>query len=175
MAINTIPTELFEKILNYVPLRDAISIMLVDKEWCQVYQSLICRQRQGIFEELLHTHFSDWNISVRMLIHLQWHDFLLDKLDSFCKRFNLSSVLSELKIINSRLRTEMVKITKKAEEISKLLRHYENSFGFEGWYPDWLWKKCKKCFTKLSVCNQECVLNCFSKSTILQIFKLNCI
>ena len=43
MAINTIPTELFEKILNYVPLRDAISIMLVDKEWYQVYQSLICR------------------------------------------------------------------------------------------------------------------------------------
>ena len=59
MSINTIPAELFEKILNYVPLRDAISIMLVDKKWYQVYQSLICRQRQGIFDELLHSHFSD--------------------------------------------------------------------------------------------------------------------
>ena len=43
MSINTIPAELFEKILNYVPLKNAISIMLVDKEWYQVYQSLICR------------------------------------------------------------------------------------------------------------------------------------
>jgi hypothetical protein len=71
MSINTILPELFEKILNYVPLRNGRSIMLVNKEWYQVYQSLICRQRQGIFEELLHSHFSDWNISVRMIIHLQ--------------------------------------------------------------------------------------------------------
>src|SRR3984957_18051662 len=153
MSINTIPSELFEKILNYVPLRDAISIMLVDKEWCQVYQSLICRQRQGIFEELLHTHFSDWNISVRMIIDLQWHDFLLDKLDSFCERFNMSLVIAELHIINSRYDTEAKEITKEAKEISKLLRHYENSSDFEGWYPDWLWERCKKCFTKLVVCN----------------------
>ena len=88
-----------------------------------------------------------------MIIHLRWHDFLLDKLDSFCERFNILPVLSELCIINSRYDTEAKEITKKAEEISKLLRHYENSFGFEVWYPDWLWERRKKCFTKLAVYN----------------------
>ena len=63
------------------------------------------------------------------------------------------SVLSELRIINSKYVTEAKEIIKKAEEISKLLRHYENSSDFEGWYPDWLWERRKKCFTKLAVCN----------------------
>jgi hypothetical protein len=152
MSINTIPTELFEKILNYVPLRDARSIMLVDKEWYQVYQNLIRIQRQGIFEELLHSHFSDWNISVRMIIHLRWEPFLLDKLDSFCKRFNMSSVLSELNTIRSRLETEVVEIFKEAEVITKLLEQYEASSDFEGWYPDWLWKRRKKNRTNLAIC-----------------------
>ena len=112
MSINTIPAELFEKILNYVPLRDAISIMLVDKEWYQVYQSTITRQRQGIFEELLHTHFSDWNISIRMIRHFWFQEFLLDKLDSFCKRFNMPLVKTELNIIYSRLEKEAKEIFK---------------------------------------------------------------
>ena len=71
MSINTIPPELFEKILNYIPLRDARFIMLVNKEWYQVYQRTIRKQQHGIFEKLLHSHFSDWNISVRMIIHLR--------------------------------------------------------------------------------------------------------
>lgn len=37
MHINNIPVELFMKILKYIPLKDAIKVMLVNKEWHQEY------------------------------------------------------------------------------------------------------------------------------------------
>ena len=56
MSINTIPTELFTKVLNYIPLKDAISIMLVNREWNQEYQAVIYSQYDVKFKELLYSH-----------------------------------------------------------------------------------------------------------------------
>ena len=68
MHINNIPVELFVKILKYVPLKDAIKVMLVNKEWHREYQSIIFKQFDNKFEELLYSHWSDWSISLKLVL-----------------------------------------------------------------------------------------------------------
>jgi hypothetical protein len=137
MSINTIPTELFTKVLNYIPLKDAISIMLVNREWNQEYRAVIYSQYDVKFKELLHSHWSDWNISVRMVRHLYWHRFLADKLYSFSKSFGMN-ILEELKRINNSLEIESHKLAKEEKVIKDLLDCYEASPDFKGWFPEWL-------------------------------------
>ena len=143
MSINTIPTELLTKVLNYIPLKDAISIMLVNKEWNQEYRAVIYSQYDVKFKELLHSHWSDWNISVRMVCHLCWHHFLVDKLYSFSKSFGMN-ILEELKRINNSLEIESHKLAKEEKVINDLLDRYEASPDFEGWFPEWLWERRQK-------------------------------
>ena len=88
MHINNLPVELFSKILEYIPLKDASAIMKVSKQWYWEYRGIIYRQRDAKLMELLYSHWSDWNIPLKLVVYFKWHDFLLDKLNSFCKNFD---------------------------------------------------------------------------------------
>ena len=143
MHINNLPTELFVKILEYVPFKDAINIMLVDKEWHREYRGIIYRQFDAKLEELLYSHWSDWIISLKLVVYFNWHEFLLDKLNSFCDAFNILYLRCKLEDIYDSVRLEMKNIDKERKVIDDLLTHYKKSSDFEGLFPDWLWKRHK--------------------------------
>src|SRR5438128_1856883 len=115
MHINNLPAELFSEILDYIPLKNAINIILVNEEWYREYRGVIYRQRKAKLEELLYSHWSDWNIPLRLVVYFNWHDFLLDKLNSFCKNFDRHSIKRKLHYIYDSLRIDMVNIVKKRE------------------------------------------------------------
>ena len=143
MHINNLPVELFSEILEYIPLKDASAIMQVNRQWYQEYQGVIYRQCEAKLEELLYSHWSDWNIPLRLVVYFNWHDFLLDKLNSFCKNFDRYSLKRRLHYIYDSLRIDMVDIDKEREVIDNLLTHYEKSPDFEGLFPEWLWERHK--------------------------------
>ena len=143
MHINNLPAELFSEILKYIPLKDASAIMQVNRQWYQEYREIIYKQFDAKLEELLYSHWSDWNIPLRLVIYFNWHDFLLDKLNSFCKNFDIHFLKRRLHYIYDSLRIDMVDIVKEREVIDNLLTHYEKSPDFEGLFPDWLWERHK--------------------------------
>ena len=143
MHINNLPAELFSEILEYIPLKDASAIMKVSKQWYREYRGVIYRQRDAKLEELVYSHWSDWNIPLRLIMYFNWHDFLLDKLNSFCKNFDIHSLKRRLHYIYDSLRIDMVSIVKERKVIDNLLMHYEASPDFEGLFPDWLWERHK--------------------------------
>ena len=143
MHINNIPVELFVKILEYVPLKDAIKVMLVNREWYQEYRSIIFKQFDNKFEELLYSYWSDWNIPLQLVVYFNWHAFLIDKLESFCKNFDRHCLDRRLQYVYDSLRIDMVDIDKERKVIDNLLIHYEASPDFEGLFPEWLWEKHK--------------------------------
>ena len=110
MHINNIPVELFVKILKYVPLKDAIKVMLVNKEWYREYRSIIFKQFDSKFEELLYSYWSDWNIPLQLVVYFNWHAFLIDKLESFCKNFDKHYLDRRLQYVYDSLRIDMVDI-----------------------------------------------------------------
>jgi len=143
MHINNLPAELFSEILEYIPLKDTSAIMLVNEQWYREYRGVIYRQREAKFEELLYSHCSDWNIPLKLVVYFNWHDFLLDKLNSFCKNFDRYCLERRLRYVYDSLRIDMVGIDKEREVIDNLLIHYEKSPDFEGLFPDWLWERHK--------------------------------
>src|ERR1044072_6627580 len=78
-----------------------------------------------------------------MVVYFNWHDFLLDKLSSFCKNFDRHCLECRLRYVYDSLRIDMVGIDKEREVIDNLLIHYEKSSDFEGLFPDWLWEQPK--------------------------------
>ena len=143
MHINNLPAELFSEILEYIPLKDASAIMQVNRQWYQEYRGIIYRQFDAKLEELLYSHWSDWNIPLRLVVYFNWHDFLLDKLNSFCKNFDRYSIKCRLHYIYDSLRIDMVDIDKERKVINNLLMYYEVFSDFEGLFPDWLWERHK--------------------------------
>ena len=143
MHINNLPAELFSEILKYVPFKDASAILKVNKQWYREYRGVIYREYNIKFEELLYSHWSDWNIPLRLVVYFNWHDFLLDKLNSFCKKFDRHCLERRLRYVYDSLRIDMVDIDKEREVIDNLLIHYEKSPDFEGLFPDWLWERHK--------------------------------
>ena len=143
MHINNLPAELFSEILEYIPLKDASAIMQVNRQWYREYRGTIYRQREAKFEELLYSHWSDWNIPLRLVVYFNWHDFLLDKLSSFCKNFDRHCLERRLRYVYDSLRIDMVGIDKERKVIDDLLMHYEASPNFEGLFSDWLWERHK--------------------------------
>ena len=143
MHINNLPAELFSEILEYVPLKDASAIMKVSKQWYWEYRGVIYRQRDAKLEELLYSHWCDWNIPLKLVVYFNWHEFLLDKLNSFCKNFDRHCLERRLQYVYDSLRIDMVDIDKERKVIDNLLMHYEASPDFEGLFPDWLWERHK--------------------------------
>src|SRR3990170_263897 len=92
MHINNLPVELFSKILEYIPLKDASAILKVNKQWHREYRGVIYREYNIKFEELLYSHWSDWNIPLKLVVYFNWHEFLLNKLNSFCMNFDKHSL-----------------------------------------------------------------------------------
>ncbi len=45
MDINRIPIELFVNILEYIPIRMAMNVMLVNRKWYREYQGILVRQK----------------------------------------------------------------------------------------------------------------------------------
>ena len=149
MHINNLPAELFSEILEYIPLKDASAIMQVNKQWYREYRGTIYRQREAKFEELLYSHWSDWNIPLRLVVYFNWHDFLLDKLSSFCKNFDRHCLERRLQYVKDSLRIDMVDIDKERKVIDNLMIHYlmihyEASSDFKGPFPDWLLERHRK-------------------------------
>ena len=71
------------------------------------------------------------------------HEFLIDKLYSFCMNFGNSILRIRLREIYDSLKKELEKADKKREVIDKLLAHYEAQSDFEGWFPQQLWDRHK--------------------------------
>ncbi len=134
MHINNLPVELFSEILEYIPLKDASAIMQVNRQWYQEYRGVIYRQCEAKLEELLYSHWSDWNIPLRLVVYFNWHDFLLDKLSSFCKNFDRHSLKRRLHYIYDSLRIDMVDIDKEREVIDNLLTHYESLLTLKDYF-----------------------------------------
>jgi len=143
MHINNLPAELFSEILECIPLKDASAIMKVSKQWYREYRGVIYRQRDAKLEELLYSHWSDWNIPLKLVVYFNWHEFLLDKLNSFCDAFNILCLRAQLEDIYELARVEMENIDKERKVIDGLLAYYEKSPNFEGLFPDWLWERHK--------------------------------
>ena len=143
MHINNLPAELFSEIFEYVPLKDASAIMKVSKQWYREYRGVIYRQRDAKLEELLYSHWYDWDIPLRLILYFNWHEFLLDKLNSFCKNFDRHCLERRLQYVYDSLRIDMVDIDKERKVINDLLVYYENSSNFGGLFPDWLWEQHK--------------------------------
>jgi hypothetical protein len=139
MHINNIPTELFVKILEYVPFRDANIMMQVNKKWYKEYRAIIQRQEDAKFKELLYSHWSEWDIPIRLIRYYNWHIFLLDKLNSFCNNFGTECCV-EHKLCNiyESLRLEMKTIDKERIVIDDLMNTFKAKKDFEGLFPDWL-------------------------------------
>ena len=121
MHINNLPAELFSEILEYIPLKDASAIMQVNRQQYRKYRGIIYIWFDAKLEELLYSHWSDWNIPLRLVVYFNWHDFLLDKLNSFCKNFNRHFIKRRLHYIYDSLRIDMVDIDKEKEVIENLL------------------------------------------------------
>ena len=117
MHINNLLAELFSEIFEYIPLKNASAIMQVNRQWYQEYRGIIYRQFDTKLEQLLYSHWSDWNIPLRLVIYFNWHDFLLDKLNSFCKNFDIYSLKRRLHYIYDSLSIDMVDIDKESEAI----------------------------------------------------------
>src|SRR6185437_14836474 len=130
MHINNLPAELFSEILEYVPFKNAINIMLVSEQWYREYRGVIYRQRDAKLGELVYSHWSDWNIPLRLIMYFNWHDFLLDKLNSFCDAFNILCLRAQLEDIYELARVEMENINKERKVIDGLLVYYEESPNF---------------------------------------------
>ena len=143
MHINNLPAELFSEIFEYVPLKDASAIMKVSKQWYWEYRGVIYIQRDAKLEELLYSHWSDWNIPLKLVVYFNWHEFLLDKLNSFCDAFDIPYSRCRLEDIYDSLILEMKNIDKERNVINDLLAYYEKSPDFEGLFPDWLWERHK--------------------------------
>ena len=143
MHISNIPIELFKEILEYIPLRNASEIMLVNKEWYREYRAIIYNQRDAKFKELLYSQWWDWKIPCRLIDCFDYEKFLIVKLHRFCNSFDM---IIEFKIreIREFLESEMKTIDKERKVIDKLMDTHELSDGgFEGWFPNWLWEKHK--------------------------------
>ena len=98
-------------------MKDASAIMQVNRQWYQEYREVIYRQCDAKLDELLYSHWSDWNISLRLIMYFDWHDFLLDKLNSFCKNFHRYCLECRLRYVYDFLRIDMVDIDKESEAI----------------------------------------------------------
>ena len=148
MHINNLPAELFSEILEYIPLKDASAIMQVNRQWYREYRRTIYRQLEAKFEELLYSHWSDWgNVPLRLVVYFNWHDFLLDKLSSFCKNFDRHCLERKLRYVYDSLRINMIGIDKERKVIDNLLMHYEASSDFKEPFPDWLLERHRKNLT----------------------------
>ena len=143
MHINNIPTELFVKILEYIPFRDSSTIIRVNKEWYKEYRASIQRQYLAKFKELLYSHWSEWDIPIRLIRYCNWHEFLLDKLHSFNENFGECCVNCVLLDIYESLRLEMKTIDRERDVIDNLMNIYKEKEDFEGLFPNWLWEKHK--------------------------------
>ena len=121
--------------------------MQVNRQWYQEYRGTIYRQLEAKFEELLYSHWSDWNIPLRLVVYFNWHDFLLDKLSSFCNNFDRYHLECRLQYVKDSLRIDMVDIDKERKVIDNLMMHYEASSDFERLFPDWLLERHRKDLT----------------------------
>jgi len=79
-----------------------------------------------------------------LIVYFNWHNFLLDKLNSFCKNFDRYYLERKLRYVYDSLRINMVNIDKKRKIIDNLLMHYEASSDFKGPFPDWLLERHRK-------------------------------
>src|SRR6266496_4132157 len=143
MHINNLPAELFSEILEYIPLKDASAIMQVNRQWYREYRGVIYKQHEAKFEELLYSHCSDWNIPLKLVVYFNWHYFLLDKLNSFCKNFDRYGLECRLRYVYDSLRIDMVDIDKEREAIDNLLTHYETFPDFKELFSEWLCERHK--------------------------------
>jgi hypothetical protein len=139
MHINNIPAELFAQILDYIPLKNALDIMLVNKTWHTHYHALLRRQSKKRFEEIL---FSEPDSNQQFLFLYQtetyWNRIIADKLFSFCHVFDNIYIYMRFKDIRATLEKEIKDSGR--QEVDRLMAEYEASPDFDPWYPDWLWK-----------------------------------
>src|SRR5579864_4679560 len=144
MSISTIPTEIFTRILEHISVEDDIAVLCVNKKWNHEYRAVIERQHQDRFNEILYSSWHDWNIPYRLVKYIDMHEFLIDKLYSFCMNFGNSILRTRLRETYDSLKKELEKADKEREVIDKLLAHYEAQSDFEGWFPQQLWDRHKK-------------------------------
>ena len=139
MHINNLPVEVFEQILEHIPLRNASAVMKVNKEWYQEYRATIQKHYYINFEEILYSNQTDWDIPPGLFRYFKWYDFLRDKLRSFHANFGIQfGLMIHLQTICRTLALEGIKLAEEEKVIDKLLEHYELSSDFEGWFPKWL-------------------------------------
>ena len=141
MHINSLPVELFAQILNHVSSGDDMSVMLVNRTWYREYRALIGRQSQARFEEMLFSNTWDWKVRHQNIFY--WRRFLANKLCSFCKTFDDKKIY--VRFLNTRiaLEKEMKERDGDRLEVNRLMDEFEKSSEYDGWFPDWLWKRHK--------------------------------
>jgi len=143
MHINNLPVEILEQVFESIPLKDASNIICVNKQWYQEYRAVIYRQKDAMFEEILYSSWDEWNVSPNLIPNYNYYDFLISKLHSFCDNFDIFYLEPKLQDIYESLEIESKKITAERNRITKLMKDYEASFEYDGWFPDWLWKLYK--------------------------------
>ena len=63
---------------------------------------------------------------------VNYYDFLINKLCSFCNNFNIFYLRPKLQDIYESLEIESKKITAEHNQITKLMKDYEASFEYDG-------------------------------------------
>jgi hypothetical protein len=144
MHINSLPVELFVQILDCVPLRDAMDIMLVNKAWYKEYKALLRRQSKARFKEILFSEFGQTLIFYQRLS--DWDRCIANKLLNFCKVFDNIYIYMRFKEIRATLEKEMKEKDWERIEVDRLMAEFEASPEYDGWYPNWLWERNKKTY-----------------------------
>src|SRR5436189_3216805 len=66
---------------------------------------------------LLYSHWSDWSIPLKLVVYFNWHAFLIDKLESFCKNFDRHYLDRRLQYVYDSLRIDMVRSEEHTSEL----------------------------------------------------------
>ena len=98
MSINKVPTEVFAEILMHIPVRDASSVLRVNKEWYREYRYIVKQNFNIIFEAILYSDCNYWNIS-NITSHqyigwkssyFRWDTFIRNKVVNLCRTFDIN-------------------------------------------------------------------------------------
>lgn len=145
-TINTVPTEILDAILDFVPMiGNASSIIAVCKRWNAVYKASIYRKREKIIDKIIYSEYEDWSIPKLFRRFIDFDRFIADKLIKFhefspntdpdwdAAHDARDSLLERL----AKLERERDIIKKEGDVISKL----EQQFTKYSERPNWLIKR----------------------------------
>lgn len=144
ITINTVPTEVLDAILDFIPMiGNASSIMRVCTKWNAIYKALIYRKRENIIDKMIYSEYEDWSIPKIFRRFIDFDRFIADKLIKFHKFSpNINPDWDEAYDARDSLSKRLAKLERERDKIKlecNVILKLEQQFYSER--PDWLIKR----------------------------------